>query len=148
MESFWLKGRSEFFACIGGLPFFSREQQQHLITKTTFTASLILIFFTTFCIATSNPFLRTSIPSINSLAELNPILQDPVLAIHPPCIYAGYVASAIAFSLCMSSFRFSAKGRENGLGQNIGLRNNLRLRGLRGRFRGKKPLRGITVPRA
>jgi cytochrome c biogenesis factor len=49
--------------------------------------------------------LRTSIPSITSLAELNPILQDPVLAIHPPCIYAGYVASAIAFSLCMSTFR-------------------------------------------
>ena len=108
---------------------FSREQEQHLITKTTFTASLILIFFTTFCIATSNPFLRTSIPSINSLAELNPILQDPVLAIHPPCIYAGYVASAIAFSLCMSSFRFSQFRPSLGP---IGLRGNLWVRAQRG----------------
>jgi len=71
-----------------------------------FMASAIVIFFTTFCVATSNPFnriARLSGASINSLAELSPILQDPVLAIHPPCIYAGYVASAIAFSLCMFS---------------------------------------------
>jgi len=60
------------------LPFYFSKQQKHLMKKTTFPASLILIFFTTFSIATSNPFLRTSIPSINSLAELNPVLQDPV----------------------------------------------------------------------
>lgn len=71
-------------------------------TKATFVIKAIVIFFTTFCIVTSNPFLRIPTgPSINSLAELNPILQDPILAIHPPCIYIGYVASGIAFSLCV-----------------------------------------------
>lgn len=69
--------------------------------KAIFITKIILLFFITFCIMTSNPFLRTSNPSINSLAELNPILQDPILAIHPPCIYVGYVASGIAFSLCV-----------------------------------------------
>jgi cytochrome c biogenesis factor len=81
-----------------------RENDENLGNKTELPASIILIFFSFFCVATSNPFLRTSIPCISSLAELNPILQDPVLAIHPPCIYAGYVASAIVFCICMSSF--------------------------------------------
>jgi hypothetical protein len=71
--------------------------------KAVFITKIIVIFFISFCIMTSNPFLRTSNPSINSLAELNPILQDPILAIHPPCIYIGYVASAIAFSLCATT---------------------------------------------
>jgi hypothetical protein len=35
------------------------------------------------------------------MAELNPVLQDPILAIHPPLIYAGYVASAIVFAICL-----------------------------------------------
>jgi hypothetical protein len=73
-----------------------------LITKTIFIISIILLFFTTFLVYTSNPFIKiVSAPCIVSLAELNPILQDPVLAIHPPCIYTGYVASAIAFSLSL-----------------------------------------------
>ena len=36
------------------------------------------------------------------LAELNPLPQDPISAIHPPCVYAGDVASAIGFGLCRS----------------------------------------------
>nr|YP_009755744.1 heme lyase [Roya anglica]QIQ22983.1 heme lyase [Roya anglica] len=63
--------------------------------------NFITYFFFCFLLYTSNPFLKLSFFSINSLSELNPVLQDPVLAIHPPCIYAGYVASAIGFSLCL-----------------------------------------------
>nr|QKQ14688.1 cytochrome c biogenesis CcmF N-terminal-like protein [Zygnema circumcarinatum] len=62
----------------------------------------ILLFFAGFCLITSNPFLKIPFLCVNSVAELNPVLQDPILAIHPPCIYAGYVASAIGFSLCLS----------------------------------------------
>lgn len=80
----------------------SRKKLCYPEGKTIFLISVIVFFFTTFCVMTSNPFLRTSHhASITSLAELNPVLQDPILAIHPPCIYAGYVASAIAFSLCL-----------------------------------------------
>ena len=62
----------------------------------------IALFFSIFLLASSNPFVRISFVRTKSLAELNPVLQDPILAIHPPCIYAGYVASAIGFCLCLS----------------------------------------------
>nr|YP_009047458.1 cytochrome c biogenesis factor N [Buxbaumia aphylla]AGN74249.1 cytochrome c biogenesis factor N [Buxbaumia aphylla]AHI16003.1 cytochrome c biogenesis factor N [Buxbaumia aphylla] len=62
----------------------------------------IALFFSIFLSVSSNPFVRISFVCTKSLAELNPVLQDPILAIHPPCIYAGYVASAIAFCLCLS----------------------------------------------
>ena len=65
---------------------------------------LLFVSFVTFLLFTSNPFLKTPFLCVNSVTELNPVLQDPVLAIHPPCIYAGYVASAIAFSICFSCF--------------------------------------------
>ncbi len=62
----------------------------------------IALFFSLFLLASSNPFIRNSFVCTESLAELNPVLQDPILAIHPPCIYAGEVASAMGFGLCRS----------------------------------------------
>nr|YP_009040968.1 CcmFN [Tetraphis pellucida]AGN74210.1 cytochrome c biogenesis factor N [Tetraphis pellucida]AHI16013.1 cytochrome c biogenesis factor N [Tetraphis pellucida]AIB08439.1 CcmFN [Tetraphis pellucida] len=62
----------------------------------------IALFFSIFLSASSNPFVRISFVCTKSLAELNPVLQDPILAIHPPCIYAGYVASAVGFCSCPS----------------------------------------------
>nr|BDZ75705.1 cytochrome c biogenesis factor N [Fissidens protonematicola] len=62
----------------------------------------IALFFSIFLLASSNSFVRISFVCTKSLAELNPVLQDPILAIHPPCIYAGYVASAIGFCLCLT----------------------------------------------
>jgi hypothetical protein len=62
----------------------------------------IALFFSIFLLASSNPFVRISFVCTKSLAESNPVLQDPILAIHPPCIYAGYVASAIGFCLCLT----------------------------------------------
>ena len=65
----------------------------------------VSLCFTLFLLATSNPFLRIPFLSVHSIVELNPVLQDPVLAIHPPLIYAGYVASAVAFSISLSTTR-------------------------------------------
>lgn len=79
-----------------------RQQVEYTFEKPLAVLNFLLLFFSFFLLFTSNPFLKISIPCIISIAELNPILQDPVLAIHPPCIYAGYVASAIAFTLCFS----------------------------------------------
>lgn len=78
------------------------EQERRVSTSGALFFSFIIFFFATFLVSTSNPFLKVPFPSLISLAELNPVLQDPVLAIHPPCIYAGYVASAICFSMSLA----------------------------------------------
>nr|GMC60280.1 cytochrome C maturation protein CcmFN [Ipomoea batatas] len=52
--------------------------------------------------ASSDPFVRNFFVCTESLAESNPVPQDPISAIHPPCIYAGDVASAMGFALCRS----------------------------------------------
>jgi len=62
----------------------------------------IALFFSLFLSASSDPFVRNFFVCTEPLAELNPVLQDPILAIHPPCIYAGDVASAEGFGLCRS----------------------------------------------
>nr|QXE43781.1 cytochrome c biogenesis FN [Cephalotaxus sinensis] len=61
----------------------------------------IALFSPLFPSASSNPFVRNSFVRTESPAESNPVLQDPVLAIHPPCIYAGDVASAMGFGPCI-----------------------------------------------
>ena len=52
--------------------------------------------FILFILLTSNPFARLDPPAVEGL-DLNPILQDPLLAIHPPILYAGYVGFSVAF---------------------------------------------------
>uniref|UniRef100_A0A7N2KSH4 Uncharacterized protein n=1 Tax=Quercus lobata TaxID=97700 RepID=A0A7N2KSH4_QUELO len=47
-------------------------------------------------------FVRNFFVRTEPLAESNPVPQDPISAIHPPCIYAGDVASAMGFGLCRS----------------------------------------------
>ena len=64
--------------------------------------SSLHILFGLFIIFTSNPFLVNSI-IVNEGLGLNPILQDPGLAAHPPILYAGYVGYSIVFSLAISS---------------------------------------------
>jgi cytochrome c-type biogenesis protein CcmF len=53
--------------------------------------------FTAFILLTSNPFLRLLPPAPEGM-DLNPLLQDPGLAFHPPLLYAGYVGFSAAFS--------------------------------------------------
>ena len=58
--------------------------------------------FLTFILFTSNPFLRLAQPPIEG-RDLNPILQDPGLAIHPPLLYLGYVGLSITFSFAAAA---------------------------------------------
>ena len=58
--------------------------------------------FVVFIVATSNPFLRIPNPPAEGLG-LNPILQDPALAIHPPLLYTGYVGFSMAFSFAIAA---------------------------------------------
>ena len=54
----------------------------------------IFLIFALFIIFTSNPFLVNSV-EVNEGLGLNPILQDPALAIHPPMLYLGYVGFSL-----------------------------------------------------
>jgi cytochrome c-type biogenesis protein CcmF len=58
--------------------------------------------FLLFILLTSNPFARLPLAPLEG-ADLNPILQDPGLAIHPPLLYLGYVGFSIVFSLAAAA---------------------------------------------
>lgn len=64
--------------------------------------SFILVGFLVFLLATSNPFVTIlPIPPLNG-ADINPVLQDPALAIHPPTLYLGYVGFVIPFACAIA----------------------------------------------
>ena len=63
---------------------------------------IIVIGFFLFILFTSNPF-EIIFPIPNEGLGLNPILQDPALAIHPPVLYLGYVGTSIIFSASLSA---------------------------------------------
>jgi cytochrome c-type biogenesis protein CcmF len=62
----------------------------------------IAVAFILFILITSYPFLRIPEPPFEG-RDLNPILQDPGLAIHPPLLYLGYVGLSIAFSFAIAA---------------------------------------------
>lgn len=62
----------------------------------------IAVAFCLFILLTSNPFLRIEPPPADGNG-LNPILQDPALAFHPPFLYTGYVGFSIAFSFAIAA---------------------------------------------
>ncbi|WP_439155238.1 heme lyase CcmF/NrfE family subunit [Yoonia sp.] len=64
-------------------------------------ASIGVAFFA-FILFTSNPFLRLAEPPLNG-RDLNPLLQDPGLAFHPPFLYLGYVGLSMAFSFAVAA---------------------------------------------
>ena len=63
---------------------------------------MIATAFLAFVIFTSNPFLRLANPPAEGNG-MNPILQDPGLAIHPPCLYVGYVGFSVAFAFAVAA---------------------------------------------
>ena len=69
---------------------------------TSLFQQIIIIGFFVFLIKTSNPFNYVS-PIPNEGLGLNPILQDPALAIHPPILYLGYVGTSIIFSSVLAA---------------------------------------------
>ncbi|MCA1775515.1 MAG: heme lyase CcmF/NrfE family subunit [Loktanella sp.] len=58
--------------------------------------------FMAFMLFTSNPFARLDVPPLNG-RDLNPLLQDPGLAFHPPFLYLGYVGLSMAFSFAVAA---------------------------------------------
>jgi cytochrome c-type biogenesis protein CcmF len=64
--------------------------------------AMIGVGFLTFMLFTSNPFARLNPPAADG-ADLNPLLQDPGLAFHPPMLYLGYVGLSMAFSFAVAA---------------------------------------------
>ncbi|TDK50325.1 heme lyase CcmF/NrfE family subunit [Antarcticimicrobium luteum] len=60
------------------------------------------VAFYAFILFTSNPFLRLAVPPFDG-EDLNPLLQDPGLAFHPPFLYLGYVGLSMSFSFAVAA---------------------------------------------
>jgi cytochrome c-type biogenesis protein CcmF len=88
------------FGC--AVAIFGNELPQTLKANALSVQASIALAFGIFILATSNPFLRLENPPMDGRG-LNPILQDPALAFHPPFLYAGYVGFSIAFSFAIAA---------------------------------------------
>ena len=72
--------------------------------------NILILGFLFFLLFNSNPFSMVS-PTPREGLGLNPILQDPALAIHPPLLYIGFVGSSIYFSAAMASLITNYSGK-------------------------------------
>jgi len=89
-----------FFGALVGL--FGGNLPRDLKATTLSVQGWISTGFILFLLATSNPFTRLANPPLEG-ADLNPILQDIGLAIHPPLLYVGYVGFSITFSFAVAA---------------------------------------------
>ena len=86
----------------GAVSVFSRNVPQAMLARVIGVMGMVSIGFLLFMLLTSNPFDRL----LNAPAEgrdLNPLLQDPGLAIHPPMLYMGYVGFSVAFAFAIAA---------------------------------------------
>ena len=88
----------------------TKQSKQYRILTLLFQQIIIIGFFI-FVIKTSSPF-NYIFPIPKEGLGLNPILQDPALAIHPPILYLGYVGSSIIFSSTLAATSINYISRE------------------------------------
>lgn len=81
---------------------FGRNLPDRLKADVLGVQGMIGVAFLLFVLLTSNPFTRVD-PSPLEGQDLNPLLQDPGLAIHPPLLYVGYVGFSMAFSFAVAA---------------------------------------------
>ena len=81
---------------------FSKELPQKFAARVIGVLGLLSVGFLLFALLTSNPFERLHPAAIDG-ADLNPLLQDPGLAIHPPLLYVGYVGFSVAFAFAIAA---------------------------------------------
>ena len=80
---------------------FGRGLPPTLQARVLAVQGMVSLGFVAFILFTSNPFLRLATPPIEGNG-LNPILQDPGLALHPPFLYLGYVGYSVAFAFAIA----------------------------------------------
>ena len=81
---------------------FSRSLPYSMVARVIAVMGFISVGFLLFMLITSNPFARLSPIPIDG-QDLNPLLQDPGLVIHPPMLYMGYVGFSVAFSFAIAA---------------------------------------------
>ena len=82
--------------------YFSHNLPQAFSARVIGVLGLLSTGFLLFTLLTSNPFERL-VPAPADGGDLNPLLQDPGLAIHPPILYAGYVGFSVAFAFAIAA---------------------------------------------
>jgi len=81
---------------------FSRNQPDIMISRVLGVLGVVSVGFALFILLTSSPFERLW-PAAADGRDLNPVLQDPALAIHPPILYTGYVGFSVAFAFAVAA---------------------------------------------
>jgi cytochrome c-type biogenesis protein CcmF len=81
---------------------YSKHLPEEMVARVLGVMGLISVGFLLFMLFTSNPFDRL-IPAAIEGRDLNPLLQDPGLVIHPPMLYMGYVGFSVAFAFAISA---------------------------------------------
>jgi cytochrome c-type biogenesis protein CcmF len=90
---------------------FSEELSDSFAARVIGVLGLLSCGFLLFTLLTSNPFERIY-PAPADGADLNPLLQDPGLAIHPPVLYTGYVGFSVAFAFAVAAMLSGHLDRE------------------------------------
>jgi cytochrome c-type biogenesis protein CcmF len=81
---------------------FSKNLPTELVARVLSIMGAVAVGFSLFIIFTSNPFERL-FPAPLEGRDLNPLLQDPGMAIHPPMLYMGYVGFSVAFAFAIAA---------------------------------------------
>ncbi len=89
-------------AWISAVALFSRHLPAEMVARVLGVMGLVAVGFLLFMLLTSNPFERL-LPAAADGRDLNPLLQDPGLVIHPPMLYMGYVGFSVAFAFAISA---------------------------------------------
>jgi cytochrome c-type biogenesis protein CcmF len=88
--------------CGGAVALFGRNLPSALRARVIGVLGVTSSGFLLFCLTSSNPFLRVFPPPLDG-QDMNPLLQDPGLAFHPPVLYSGYVGFAIPFAFAIAA---------------------------------------------
>jgi cytochrome c-type biogenesis protein CcmF len=81
---------------------FSRHLPEEMAARVVGVMGLVSVGFLLFLLLTSNPFDRL-LPAAPDGRDLNPLLQDPGMVIHPPMLYMGYVGFSVAFAFAIAA---------------------------------------------
>ena len=80
----------------------SKQLPDTMVARVLGTIGLVAVGFLLFILLTSNPFERL-LPGAEEGRDLNPLLQDPGLVIHPPLLYMGYVGFSVAYAFAVAA---------------------------------------------
>ena len=81
---------------------FSRHLPDAFLARVLGVLGMVSAGFISFTLVTSNPFERL-LPGVAEGRDLNPLLQDPGMIIHPPLLYMGYVGFSVAFAFAIAA---------------------------------------------